>query len=132
MDWLIDRITGDLDLTRTPGSVTAVDGDEAILQKIRVRYLFFKGEWYLDTRQGVPWFQEIFVKNPNMGRVNFLLRQVLVTCPGVASVTSFRLSDIERTTRRIQLSFRVVLDSGRVIDSSSFGPFILDFKQVGL
>ena len=42
--------------------LSMVDGIEQIRQKLQIRLQFFYGEWYLDTTQGVKYFDEIFKK----------------------------------------------------------------------
>lgn len=127
MDFKLDPLTWDLDMST--GEVEAVSGGAAICQHVRIRYQFFLGEWFLDTRLGVPWFQEIFRKNASRARVDFLLRRVLTTTPGVASVISFSVGPLQ-ADRTVSLTWSARLTSGAVLRSSDFGPFILDFSTL--
>lgn len=66
-DILIDPITGDI--TLADGDVSLADGLAAIAQRVRDAFLTVKGEWFLDTTYGVPYFDDILVKNPNLAVV---------------------------------------------------------------
>ena len=37
-----------------------------VLQQTSLRLRFFKGEWFLDDERGMPWWQRILVKNPDV------------------------------------------------------------------
>ena len=41
------------------GLLVLVDNNEQLLQKIRQRLRLFYGEWFLDVRRGVPYFENI-------------------------------------------------------------------------
>jgi hypothetical protein len=74
---------GDLD-TSAMGS--RISGAEYAKQKIRQRLLFILGEWILDTRLGVPWFEEILVKNPDLRLIQARIRDVILSVPGMVNV----------------------------------------------
>jgi hypothetical protein len=104
---------GDIDLTG--GEARLVSGVDALVQHLRIRYRTFLGEWYGDRRIGVPWFQVVFVKNPNMRLVRSLIREVAITTPGVAAVLELRvtvnsarvaaISFVCRTTENVTFPF---------------------------
>lgn len=86
------------------GSLVLVTGDEAIVQRLTIRFNFALGEWFLDIRVGVPFFQEILVKNPNLTRVRGIYRQLILTTPGIESIEEFSLA-LDTPTRKLSLSF---------------------------
>lgn len=61
-------------------------------QKLSARFRFFRGEWFRDKRQGLPYFEQVFVKNPDLDVVRSLFRRVAATCPGVGAVPRFALT----------------------------------------
>lgn len=83
-------IEGDLQLT--DGQLTLVTGDDAIDQHLRNRLRFFLGEWFLDTRQGLPYFQSVFVKNPNRPAVRSAFRRTIRETPGIVAVTKLQIN----------------------------------------
>lgn len=127
-DVLLDPITHDLDLTRRAGSLSLTSGAESVLQRIKIRFMFFLGEWFLDSRQGFPWFEEVFVKGTSDSRLAFIFRRLLQTTPGVESIIDFRLYNASAAQRTATLRFKVRLTSGEILDSGD--PYIIDLEQV--
>lgn len=115
----LDILTHDLDLSSN--NIELIEGLDEIAQKLRTRYLFFLGEWFLDLREGIPYYEKIFVKPFNQTDVNSILREVAETTPGVAEVTQFD-APFDSTTRQLAVSFTGKSDSGEPLD---FGPFII-------
>ncbi|HCU24075.1 MAG TPA: hypothetical protein DF383_03580, partial [Deltaproteobacteria bacterium] len=72
---------GDLDISSNRLKLTT--DIEAIRQHLLVKFRIFLGEWFLDTRVGLPYFEEIFVKNPNLAAVSELLKLEITDTPGV-------------------------------------------------
>lgn len=102
-------LDGDLDVT--DGEVTLVIDEEAIAQHLKIRLRTYRGEWFLDTREGIPYKEFILVKNPNRLIVESIFREVIVGTPGIKSLNSFSL-DIDGTTRALTLSFTATFDNG--------------------
>lgn len=102
-----------------------VDGREAIAQHLRIRLRFFLGEWFLDERQGIPFYRDILVKNPSRRLVESILKRVIVDTPGVDSLDKFELS-IDAATRSATVSFTVVTTDGETLRSDDYEPLILE------
>jgi len=60
------------------GNLAALEGIEALRQKIVRKLRHFQGEWFLDTESGVPYFQEIFERPISSGLVASILNQEIV------------------------------------------------------
>lgn len=112
-------ILGDMHLTA--GDSTTVEGDVATEQEIRSRLLLFRGSYFLDLREGVPWYQEILRKGYAPARVRELLRQTIATHPAVIDVPSVVLS-VDRATRAASVTFEARTIEGVTIRSEDFGP----------
>lgn len=127
----LDPLTHDLELD-TGGRFVMLDGvtgevsTEDLAQSIRTRLLHCKGEDYLDSRTGVPWFQSILIKAPNLVRTRAAIRTTIASVPGIASVPVVDLS-LDRTTRRLTIDFEAVTSTGVTIRSIDFAPLILEF-----
>ena len=119
VEWALDPVTGDMALP-----VRMLRGIEAIAQRIRVRFRWFKGEWFLDQRQGVPYFEDILVKAPDPILINFIFRRVLLSIPGVKAVAKFS-AVLDRATRILTVDFEAVLDDNTVLTATA-EPFIID------
>lgn len=111
-DLKIDATTGDLVVD---GADLALVSDlDAIGQSVRTRLRFFLGEWFADLDVGVPWWQSIFVKNPNLGVVREALRSTVADTPGIARVEAFDFA-FAAATRDLSVSFRARADTGELI-----------------
>ena len=106
------------------GRLEFVDGDAATYQEIKTRILFFKGEGFTDAREGVPYFQEIFQKGTDPGRVIALIRATIASVPAVVDVPLCAMS-VDRATRAATVTFQARTNTGRVIDSRDYPPLIL-------
>lgn len=109
-DLKINEQTGDLEIG-ADGDLIIVTGLDAILQHLRIRLQFFRGEWFLDTRLGIPYFEEVLRKAPDLNVVESILRDAIRETPGVISITSFEL-DFEGVSRKLSLDFAALTDEG--------------------
>ena len=112
--------TGDLDLTGH--RLNLVTGEAAIEQNLRVRLRFGLESWFLDLRQGIPFFGEILIKSPNMLLVRSIFRQAILDTAGIVAVTSLTAS-INSSTRLLSLDFTATMDTGAEL---VFAPFIIE------
>ena len=116
-------IVGDLQLQNGTVRFTSTLREE-VAQQLYTRFNFFLGEWFLDPTQGFPWFQSVLgVKTP-IGIVQQLLRRVIISCPGVASLQGFSMSN-DTIHRTATVKFNCLLADGTVLTSDSFQPFII-------
>lgn len=111
----INPETGDLAIVA--GNLGIVTEAAAIAQAIRCRLLLFLGEWFLDTRQGVPYFQRVLVKNPDLPLVASTVRTAILGTPGVARLTQYSQA-YDSATRRLTVAFTAVTDDGDEISDS--------------
>lgn len=114
----LDPATGDL-----YAQPFIAKGPDAVIQKLRCRFKFWRAEWFLDTRLGVPYREAILVKNPDTVLINFIYSQVLLTTPGVASVKYFR-SLLSKPDRTLITDFEAVLEDGTILRAET-EPFII-------
>jgi hypothetical protein len=112
MDLRLDPSTNDLALTA--GSPTLVSGAGAIAQQLRIRMKFFLGEWFLDTRLGIPYFQKILGKKRRKNLIDSIFRKAISTTPGVKTIDSFEQT-FDGATRTLLLSFTVTTQADEVI-----------------
>lgn len=118
--------TADRDLALDKGQlvlVTDVAEEAAIV--LRNRFRFVKGEYFLDTRQGVPYFDVVFVKNPNLLLVRRVFRDVILSVQGIKRIIDLKTALVEKT-RKLTFSFRAQADNGKFIVGGSGQPFIVE------
>lgn len=110
----LDLVTGDLALP----SAWIFDRD-VILQRLHVRFRFFRGTWFLDLLEGVPYMESIlFQKNPDRFAVGSLLRRTILSTPGVVSISTFELAPVP-ATRVWSLDFVAPCDTGQDLEFHS-------------
>lgn len=84
------------------------DRDE-IAQVLRQELRVFLGEWFLDTDEGIPYFEEILKKNPNVSTVDAIFKNKILESPGVIELTEYTL-DFEN--RKLSLYFKARTEDG--------------------
>ncbi len=115
---------GDLKLTNGQIRLTQTF-KQAVAQHLRIRLQFFFGEWFLDAREGIPYFQRIFVKAPDLGKISGIFRRVILETPGVVALDNLTL-DFNAATRILAISsFNAKLDTNETLTASDFGAFIV-------
>lgn len=87
---------GDLALS-DEGELVWTDGAEQARQEVQCRLGFFLGEWFLDTRQGLPYYRDILIKNPNRETVLSTLERTALSVPGIVQVSELEYSLDTRT-----------------------------------
>lgn len=118
----LDPATGDLAVP-----VRILKGAEALAQRLTVRYKFFLGEWFLDTRQGIPYFRDILVKNPNLSLIQSIFRRATLLTPGVLAIRSFGTTLEEQgRVRRLNISPLEIVITGGLIFRAQPDEFIID------
>ncbi len=89
-------------------------GADAIMQRLRVRFAFWLGEWFLDTSQGIPYRERVFIRGVKPPAIVAMFRRILLDTPGVVAVPSCTLSPVT-IARTATLSFQAKLSDGSVI-----------------
>lgn len=100
-DLFIDK-NGDLVVDVTAG-VTVTD---SVAQAIRIRLLWFFNEWRFAPQYGVPYFEEILVKNPSSLRVRQIIRDEILSVEEVEQVTKLNIT--MKPNRKALITFSVV------------------------
>lgn len=113
------------------GDLALVDGRLVVVrdvateqaQKIRDRFALVLGEWFLDTRLGVPYVDLVFVKSPDLELIRRMFRRVILSVQGIVDVPELDVEDLGR--RQWRFTFRAVTDLGAVITGGSEEPFLV-------
>lgn len=118
VDLALDNITWDLYLENR--DLAVVSGIDAIKQNIRQRIQMFMGESKFNIEAGVPYFEDIFKKNPDPAIVRSAFVKVITETSGILELTKLEL-DLNTATRVLSLTFRAVCDDGVIL----YGPSII-------
>lgn len=115
----IVEATGDIEI---PPRV--VRGVEAIRLRILARLRFFKREWFLDLRQGMPYYEAVFVKNPDIGLVQSIFRRAILSTPGVLSIARMT-TNFDRLARVFTIDPLEIVLTGGVVFRAQPDEFIV-------
>jgi hypothetical protein len=122
---MVIRVIPAGDLALKNGSPYFIEGVDYIRQKLSVRFRFFLGEWFLNQLEGVPYFRDVFLHDPNLDVVTTLFKGIALDCPGVLSVKRFRLI-FEPVTRTASFDFVAIVDGGVITVAPQDQDFIVD------
>ena len=121
-----------LDLLLDDSGVVLRNGDwafavdrEGIQQRISQVLKTIAGEWFLDLDYGLPYFEQILIKNPNLPAVQDIFRRALLSVKGVSSVERLTLS-LDTPNRILRVDWVVSTDLGLLV-----GAELITTAQVG-
>lgn len=100
-DILINK-NGDLVVNETTG----IQITDSVAQAIAIRLRWFFNEWRFAPQYGVPYFEEILVKNPNNLRVRQIIRDEILSVEEVEQL--IRLDIVVTPDRKANISFSVL------------------------
>lgn len=127
MSSFAQTVSGDLDIS-TGNLVVRTDTGQLTAWKLSNLFSFFKGEWFMDVRLGIPYVQYVFVNNPNLTRIRDLFSRVIKSAPGVAAIASMVL-DYNPRSRTLAATFQAITVTGEVLVGGAGKPFIIDLQR---
>lgn len=121
MDLLLDTETNDLVFFNGPltAEYTTQPLTQTVAQRLKIRLMTFRGEWFLDTEYGVPYWQSILGKKVPKSRVDSILQQEILAERGVKEIVSFTSS---LQNRQYSASFRVKVSTGEITETITIAP----------
>jgi hypothetical protein len=120
MDLELGEGTHDLVVNTSTGDLTILEGLDATAQRLKIKLLFFLGEWFLDQSVGIPYYESVLIKNPNLAVVNAIFRKAILTDEAVEAINQFELT-IDSAARSAHLLFKA-----DTVD----GPLVFDQEMV--
>ena len=94
---------GDLKIDER-GDISLTDN---VQQAVKVRLQWFFNEWRFAPQFGVPYFEEILIKNPNSIRVRSIIRDEALTVDEVIDAQKITLS-FDKLTRKGLITLSIV------------------------
>lgn len=101
------------DLDIQDGDLVMIDGLTEIQQNVLQRLSVFFGEWFMDTTIGIPYFNEILIKNPDQSKVDALFSNTISKTPGVIGLLSYSFTP-DFINRTLNVSFSAQTTQGIV------------------
>ena len=86
---------GDIELTTSVG------------QSVRVHLLWFFNEWRFAPQFGLPWFEDVFVKNPDIQRIRRIIRDEAEKVEAVAEARNVNVN-VDIHTRKAKITLEIV------------------------
>lgn len=117
--WLVDlRLSGgDVYVSPTGDTELVTDLPEAVRQRLTVKLQLFLGEWFLNTRLGVPYYRDVLVKNPNYSLIRTLFRGRILDDADVVAVPRLELTH-DFGDRRLSVDFEAIIRDGSRVEVS--------------
>lgn len=111
-DLAMDLSTNDLLISN--GDLSIVDGTDAIAQDLQQTLQVWLGEWFLDTSVGIPFKQQILVKNPVIDLVQADIINAAQAVPGIVEIQEISM-DYDNANRAITINLVAMDSNGEVI-----------------
>lgn len=93
-------------------------GVDRARQFLAQRLAAFRGEWVFDLDEGVPYFENVFVKAPDPVILEGIFKDRILSTPGIIGLDEFDMT-LDTASREFKLSF---------IAQSTDGP--INFSEV--
>lgn len=110
-DLAMDMATGDLVLR--DGDVLLIDNAERVAQQILITLRFWLGEWFLDTKDGIPYLEYVLVKSPNLLHIRQIFTEAMEKVDGVRRVEKMNLV-FDVKNRSLRVDYEVSTDYGLI------------------
>lgn len=110
-DLAMDMATGDLVLR--DGDVLLIDNAERVAQQILITLRFWLGEWFLDTKDGIPYLEYVLVKSPNLLHIRQIFTEAMEKVDGVKRVEEMNLV-FDVKNRSLHVGYEVSTDYGLI------------------
>lgn len=114
----------DLALTATGRLQLETDPVIAASIKLKHRFQFFKGEWFLDKRVGVPYFSAVYVKNPDIELIRRMVRRIILSCSPINVVRKVDVYYLPKQ-RMCAFEFKAEAEDGRTVTGGPGQPFLV-------
>jgi hypothetical protein len=99
------------DLLLEQGTTKIIDAIAYAEQRIAVTLDFFLGEFFLNKREGLPYFRDVMIKNPNSETVRSMFRRGIMQTPGIVAVPLLTWS-VDAAQRRGFVDFEAIYQDG--------------------
>ena len=93
---------------------------DSVAQKIRIRLLWLAGEWCWDKEEGLPYREELFVKNPDTDSFARQIRETIFEIEGVIGVQDVSVF-VDVQTRKASIRYIVLTEKGTIKEGMVLG-----------
>lgn len=114
--------TANNDLVIKNNDLILIDNAERIAQQVLITLRFWLNEWFLDTRQGIPYLEYILVKNPNKNHIKQIFSEKIMNIEGVKEISSMNLDfSMIQIRRELSISYEINTKYGLITNEVILG-----------
>lgn len=117
-DLAMDMATGDLVLH--DGDILLIDNAERVAQQILITLRFWLGEWFLDTKDGIPYLEYVLVKSPNLLHIRQIFTEAIEQVDGVQRVEEMEIA-FDVKNRSLHVDYEASTDYGLIMRREVLG-----------
>lgn len=81
---------------------------ETLAQRIKIRLKLIRGEWFLDSNIGIPYFTEILGKKIHIEFIKYLILNELKNIFPIKTIKEFLIE--QNSDRKLSIKFLVILE----------------------
>lgn len=114
LDLLLGR-EGDLQISAT-GDISLTN---SVAQAVTIRLRWFFGEWKFNPNLGLPYFEEILVKNASRLRVKQLIAEQIMSVEEVRHIRELTVT-ADPAKREMTVRYTAITDAGQIQEEERF------------
>lgn len=103
-----DLMISEFDLKLTTNS-------EIVEQRIRQALLTFRGEWFLNTELGLPYYENILAEKNSLQAIKAIFVDAIGKVEGVKELTKFEIK-YDNDSRALAINFNLIDDFNNLIE----------------
>lgn len=81
----------------------------SVRQKINIRLQWFFQEWRWDDEAGIPYFEYLFIKNPDLDQIKEIIEEQIFNVDEVTEVNDVSI-EIDNKSREAAITYEVATD----------------------
>ena len=108
------------DLVVRDGDLMLIDNAERVAQQILITLRFWLGEWFLDVKDGIPYFEYVLVKSPNLTHIRQIFMEAIENVEGVRRVNEMTLA-FDVRNRNLRVDYEVDTKYGLITKREVLG-----------
>lgn len=111
MDLLLDPTSWDIVWNNGPltKEFTTQPLTQTVAQRLKIRLLSFRGDWFINTAYGIPYFQSILGhKQKSKASVDLIFQTEILLEPGVREIVTFNSTLTSNREYNLVFSIKVV------------------------
>lgn len=107
------------DIVIEKGELRLVTGADAVIQRISNRCNIFLGEWFVDAREGVPYFSDLFLQGIDPEYVAQVFRRIIQDVEGVLEVIDV-VPTLDKRAAQLNITFTARIEGDQLLTDRSF------------